>query len=215
MSRTPVDDHAGAGLEEQALGPDLESRVVDDDHQALKLWLRLLACTTRIEDQIRNRLRQHFDTTLPRFDLLAQLERHPEGLSMRELSQRLMVTGGNVTGVVDQLEAEALVQRQPHASDRRSFTVTLTPAGRRQFRRMAATHEAWVVELLGGWNATQKGEVYGLLAHLKLHLAGQESGKGAGKSALASASRAAPRANPASNPKATKSVAPARRKGSP
>lgn len=183
------------------LGPDLESRVVDDDHQALKLWLRLLACTTRVEDQIRNRLRQQFDTTLPRFDLLAQLERHPEGLSMRELSQRLMVTGGNVTGVVDQLEAESLVQRQPHASDRRSFTVTLTPAGRRLFRRMAATHEAWVVELLGGWSAAQKGEVYGLLAHLKLHLAGLESGR-------------AP-ARPIKPGKAAKSPATPRRKGSP
>ncbi len=189
------------------LGPDLESRVVDDDHQALKLWLRLLACTTRVEDQIRNRLRQQFDTTLPRFDLLAQLERHPEGLSMRELSQRLMVTGGNVTGVVDQLEAESLVQRQPHASDRRSFTVTLTPAGRRLFRRMAATHEAWVVELLGGWNTAQKGEVYGLLAHLKLHLAGLESGRTTPRSAKPGKVGAAG--------KAGKSPATPRRKGSP
>ena len=204
MSRPPSEMHVQAHAagqtdqpdERSQLGPDLESRVVDDDHQALKLWLRLLACTTRVEDQIRNRLRQQFDTTLPRFDLLAQLERHPEGLSMRELSQRLMVTGGNVTGVVDQLEAESLVQRQPHASDRRSFTVTLTPAGRRLFRRMAATHEAWVVELLGGWNAAQKGEVYNLLAHLKLHLAGLDqarpSGK-AGKPAKASAASPAPR----------------------
>ncbi|MBB2484076.1 MarR family transcriptional regulator [Mitsuaria sp. WAJ17] len=204
MSRPPRELHAQALTAEQAedavlLGPDLESRVVDDDHQALKLWLRLLACTTRVEDQIRNRLRQQFDTTLPRFDLLAQLERHPEGLSMRELSQRLMVTGGNVTGVVDQLEAESLVQRQPHASDRRSFTVTLTPTGRRLFRRMAATHEAWVVELLGGWNAAQKGEVYGLLAHLKLHLAGLEQARPApkpgkpGKPGDASAPSTAPR----------------------
>lgn len=185
-------------------GPDLESRVVDDDHQALKLWLRLLACTTRIEDQIRNRLRQQFDTTLPRFDLLAQLERHPEGLSMRELSQRLMVTGGNVTGVVDQLEAESLVQRQPHASDRRSFTVTLTPTGRRLFRRMAATHEAWVVELLGGWSPVKKAEVYGLLADLKLHLASLD------------ASRAPARPiKPARPAKAAKSPATPRRKGSP
>lgn len=201
MSRPSIDlpaevQAADAAGEAAQLGPDLESRVVDDDHQALKLWLRLLACTTRIEDQIRNRLRQQFDTTLPRFDLLAQLERHPEGLSMRELSQRLMVTGGNVTGVVDQLEAESLVQRQPHASDRRSFTVTLTPSGRRLFRRMAATHEAWVVELLGGWNATQKGEVYGLLAHLKLHLAGLDQARPsakAGKTSKAAAASPAPR----------------------
>ncbi|MCH7345137.1 MarR family transcriptional regulator [Pelomonas sp. CA6] len=150
--------------------PDLESRVAEHDHQALKLWLRLLACTMRIETQIRSRLRQDFGTTLPRFDLLAQLERHPQGLSMRELSQRLMVTGGNVTGITDQLEAEGLVQREPHPSDRRSFSVKLTPAGRRQFKRMAATHEAWIDELLAGWNAEQKTQVYALLAALKGHL---------------------------------------------
>ncbi|MDN3545425.1 MAG: MarR family winged helix-turn-helix transcriptional regulator [Roseateles asaccharophilus] len=151
--------------------PDLESRVNDRDHQALKLWLRLLACTTRIEDQIRQRLRADFGTTLPRFDLLAQLERHPDGLSMRELSQRLMVTGGNVTGITDQLEAEGLVQREPHPSDRRSFTVKLTAAGRRQFKRMAATHEGWIVELMAGWDKEQKSQVYELLAGLKTHLA--------------------------------------------
>jgi len=149
---------------------DLESRVVDDHHQALKLWLRLLACTTRVETQIRNRLRQDFATTLPRFDLLAQLERHPNGLSMRELSQRLMVTGGNVTGITDQLEAEGLVVREARPSDRRSFTVKLTALGKRQFKKMASTHEQWVIELLGGWSAEEKAQVYGLLAVLKDHL---------------------------------------------
>jgi len=152
------------------LGPDLESRVIDDHHQALKLWLRLLACTNRVEGVIRKRLSQDFATTLPRFDLLAQLERHPEGLAMRELSQRLMVTGGNITGITDQLESEGLVVREAHPSDRRSFTVKLTPQGRRQFKRMAATHEQWVVELLGGWSAEQKTELYGLMAVLKNHL---------------------------------------------
>ena len=148
---------------------DLESRVVDDHHQALKLWLRLLACTTRVEAQIRSRLRSEFDTTLPRFDLLAQLERHPDGLSMRELSQRLMVTGGNITGITDQLEAEGLVAREAHPSDRRSFAVKLTAAGRRQFKKMASTHEQWIVELLSGWSAEEKAQVYGLLAVLKDH----------------------------------------------
>ncbi len=149
---------------------DIESRVVDDHHQALKLWLRLLACTTRVETQIRSRLRAEFDTTLPRFDLLAQLERHPDGLAMRELSQRLMVTGGNITGITDQLEAEGLVVREDHPSDRRSYTVKLTPAGRRQFKKMAATHEQWVIELLAGWGAEEKAQVYDLLAVLKNHL---------------------------------------------
>jgi DNA-binding MarR family transcriptional regulator len=149
---------------------DLETRVVADDHQALKLWLRLLSCTTRVEAQVRNRLRADFATTLPRFDLLSQLERYPDGLSMRELSQRLMVTGGNVTGITDQLESEGLVQRETHPSDRRSFNVKLTPAGKKAFRKMAHTHEEWVIELFEGWNAAEKAQVYGLLSKLKQSL---------------------------------------------
>ncbi|HEV6965474.1 MULTISPECIES: MarR family winged helix-turn-helix transcriptional regulator [Roseateles] len=149
---------------------DLETRLSADDHQALKLWLRLLSCTTRIEDLIRQRLRQEFGTTLPRFDLLAQLERHPDGLTMRELSRRLMVTGGNVTGITDQLEAEGLVLRETRSDDRRSFIVKLTPQGRRQFKRMATVHEAWIVELFAGWSPAQKSQVHELLAHLKTHL---------------------------------------------
>ena len=150
---------------------DLESRVGEADHQALRLWLRLLSCTTRIEGVIRNRLRSEFGTTLPRFDLLAQLEREPEGLTMGELSQRLMVTGGNVTGITDQLEGEGLVVRAGHPGARRAYRVRLTAAGRRQFRRMAATHEGWIVELLEGWDGAQKAQIHTLLATLKQHLA--------------------------------------------
>ena len=149
---------------------DHESRVADDHHQDLKLWLRLLACTTRVENVIRQRLRSEFGTTLPRFDLLAQLDREPEGLSMGELSVRMMVTGGNVTGIVDQLESEGLVVREDHPTDRRAFRVRLTPAGRRQFRRMAAVHETWIVELFEGWSPAQKRQVHDHLATLKQHL---------------------------------------------
>ena len=149
----------------------MESRVKDTHHQALKLWLRLLSCTTRVEGVIRDRLRREFATTLPRFDLLAQLEREPDGLTMGELSQRLMVTGGNVTGITDQLEAEGLVRRAAHPSDRRAFAVQLTPNGRRQFRRMAAIHEQWVVELFAALGGRQQNQMYTLLAGLKEHLA--------------------------------------------
>jgi DNA-binding MarR family transcriptional regulator len=89
---------------------------------------------------------------------------------MRELSKRLMVTGGNVTGITDQLEAEGLVLRETRADDRRSFIVRLTPQGRRQFKRMAATHEGWIVELFAGWTPAQKSQVHELLAQLKTHL---------------------------------------------
>ena len=150
--------------------PDLESRAADSDHQALRVWLRLLACTTRIEGAIRNRLRAEFATTLPRFDLLAQLERSPEGLTMGELSQRMMVTSGNVTGITDQLEAEGLVARGAHPHDRRAWVVKLTPAGRRLFKRMAATHEGWIAELLAGWSPEELQRVQALLGKLKTHL---------------------------------------------
>jgi DNA-binding MarR family transcriptional regulator len=112
---------------------DLETRVTDEDHQALKLWLRLLACTNLVETDVRGRLRTEFGITLPRFDLMAQLERNPDGLKMNELSQRLMVSGGNVTGLTDQLEKEGLVIRMDDPEDRRAYTIKLTPAGRALF----------------------------------------------------------------------------------
>src|SRR4030088_1098898 len=92
---------------------DRETIARSDEHRALRIWLRLVPCPQMIERVVRSRLREQFGTTLPRFDLLAQLERHPEGLKMNELSRLLMVTGGNVTAIVDQLEKEALVERLP------------------------------------------------------------------------------------------------------
>ena len=127
---------------------DAETRIASDDHAAIRLWLRMLATNRLIETRMRRLLQERFETTLPRFDLMAQLEREPQGLSMSELSRRMMVTGGNVTSIVDQLEKEQLVQRQMQASDRRSFTVSLTEAGRTAFAAMAQAHEGWVVDLL-------------------------------------------------------------------
>src|ERR671911_1622994 len=121
-----------------------------DDHSALRIWLRLLTCTQLIERRVRSGLREEFSTTLPRFDLMAQLERHPEGLKMNELSRLLMVTGGNVTTIVDQLEKEGLVERLDDAEDRRAFRIRLTRAGDKSFAEMARAHEQWVVELLSG-----------------------------------------------------------------
>lgn len=146
---------------------DMEVRSHADHHASLRLWLRLLSATTRIEDKIRQRLRDQFNITLPRFDLLAQLEREPKGLSMSELSRRLMVTGGNVTSIVDQLEKEQLVQRQMQAWDRRTYTVCMTQAGRNAFAAMATAHEGWVVELLSPLGARQQEQLHVLLGTLK------------------------------------------------
>lgn len=151
---------------------DLESRMAspEDHHQAIKLWLRLLTCTNLIEGEVRSRLRAEFGTTLPRFDLMAQLERHPQGLTMNELSRRMMVTAGNVTGITDQLEREGLVVRQAHPQDRRAITVKLTPEGHRRFAAMAEVHEGWIIGLLAGLTREDKETLYGLLAKLKRHL---------------------------------------------
>lgn len=149
---------------------DLASRLTGDHHQALKLWLRMLSCTVRIEGEIRSRLRTTFGITLPRFDLMAQLERHPEGLRMGELSKRMMVTGGNVTVITDQLEQENLVQRVPDQNDRRVFSVRLTPAGRKAFAEMAAIHEDWVTELLHDLTDEEKANMITLLDKMKRQL---------------------------------------------
>jgi DNA-binding MarR family transcriptional regulator len=138
-----------------------------DDDRALRIWLRLLTCTQLIEREVRTRLRERYGTTLPRFDLMAQLERHPEGLKMNELSRLLMVTGGNVTAIVDQLEKEGLVERLSEPSDRRAFRIRLTRSGERTFAEMAGAHEAWVVDLLGGLTRKEHEELLKLLAKLK------------------------------------------------
>ena len=153
---------------------DHEFRAHADQHASLRLWLRLLSCTTRVEDKIRQNLRESFDITLPRFDLMAQLERHPEGLTMGELSRRMMVTGGNITTIVDQLEKEKLVQRQVGVNDRRSFTVKLTKAGRDAFADMAVAHEEWVADMFAGLSKNQQTQLHTLLGALKKNLQKQE-----------------------------------------
>jgi DNA-binding MarR family transcriptional regulator len=138
-----------------------------EDHRALRLWLRLLTCTQLIEGQVRSRLRERFATTLPRFDLMSQLERYPAGLKMNELSRRMMVTGGNITGIVDQLAKEGMVERQADPSDRRALRVRLTRAGERLFAEMARAHEEWIVATLSGLNRREHAELFRLLAKVK------------------------------------------------
>lgn len=149
---------------------DIEARAHEDHHDALRLWLRLLTCTQLIEQQVRTGLRERFETTLPRFDLMAQLERAPEGLKMNELSRRMMVTGGNVTGITDQLEAEGMVQRLPLEGDRRALLIRLTPTGKKAFAEMARVHEGWIVEALAGLSEREVETLHKLLGKVKQHI---------------------------------------------
>ena len=148
---------------------DREFNARREDHSALRIWLRLLTCTQLIERRVRSGLREEFGTTLPRFDLMAQLERYPEGLKMNELSRLLMVTGGNVTAIVDQLVKEGQVERLDDSADRRAFRIRLTRSGEKSFTEMARAHEQWVVELLAGLSRKEHDELLKLLAKLKQH----------------------------------------------
>ena len=155
-------------MSRQAVKPTgLESRVAPDDHQALRLWLRLLSCSTEIENEIRKRLRSEFGMTLSRFDYLAQLHRAPQGMRMSELSRRLMVTGGSVTGLTDELVKDGHVVREDDPQDRRSWRVRLTPEGTRLFEAAAGVHEQWVVELFAGVPATDRKQLHDLLGRLR------------------------------------------------
>ncbi len=150
---------------------DAETKVAErpGDHEAeLRLWLRLLTCTTLIECEVRSRLRETFDVTLPRFDLMAQLDRAPNGMTLGELSQRMMVSNGNVTGLVERLVSLNLVERTPAPNDRRAMIVTLTPEGRRTFRALARTHEGWIADIFGDLTANEIETLMKLLAKTKL-----------------------------------------------
>lgn len=148
---------------------DMEARAHSEHPEALRLWLRLLTCTQLIEKQVRGGLRERYDTTLPRFDLMAQLERAPEGLKMNELSRRMMVTGGNVTGITDQLAAEGLVDRVDVEGDRRAYRVRLTAKGRKLFHEMAHQHERWIVDAFAALTDKEIATLHKLLGKVKDH----------------------------------------------
>ena len=146
---------------------DRETAATRDDKLELRLWLRLLTCSSLIERNVRGALRENFDTTLPRFDLLAQLDRAPDGLAMGDLSARMMVSNGNITGLTDRLVEEGLVKRTQSARDRRSSHVSLTPAGKRAFDAMTPEHERWIDDMMAGMTRQEMQQLFQLLGKLK------------------------------------------------
>lgn len=151
-----------------------EARAGSGDHAVLKLWLRMLATTTQIERDIRTRLRERFGITLARFDYLSQLHRYREGLSMRVLSRYLMVTGGNVTALTDELEREGTVVRRSSPDDRRSWIVSLTPQGRRAFETMAGEHEQWILGMFSALDSATVQQLHAHLGALRVHMLREE-----------------------------------------
>jgi DNA-binding MarR family transcriptional regulator len=150
--------------------PDSDELPRSDGRHALRLWLRLLGCTHRLEQTLGQRLRRSFGTSLARFDYLAQLQHYPDGLRMKALSRRLMVTGGNVTGLTDQLLVEGYVTREVDPNDRRSNIVRITPLGQASFERMAVAHRQWVDTLLAGVAEADRQVLHRLLGGLSRSL---------------------------------------------
>lgn len=156
-----------SGQPQHAAVVDFETAVPDDERLELRLWLRLLTCANLIEGAVRRGLRDSFATTLPRFDLLAQLDRAGDGLTMSALSRRMMVSNGNVTGLVGRLEAEGMVETRPEDSDRRAQRVRLTALGKAAFDAMTPAHAAWIARMTSGLSRHEMAQLHALLAKLK------------------------------------------------
>src|SRR5262245_20534283 len=158
-------------MDAETIPLDAETKVAErpqDHREELRLWLRLFACKELIESEVRRRLRENFSVTLPRFDLMAQLDRAPKGMTLGELSQRMMVSNGNVTGLVDRLVEQGLIDRRPSPKDRRSQIVTLTAEGRRFFRAMARANGDWIGEMFDELSASDIESLLRLLAKTKM-----------------------------------------------
>lgn len=149
----------------------LEASVTSDDHQSLRLWLRMMSCTNQVNAEIRRRLRTEFGMSIARFDYLAQVHRYPAGLTMTELSSLLMVTGGNVTGLTQELEKDGWVVRETDPTDRRSSRVMFTSPGRDAFERIASVHEAWVIAMFSGLKSADRLQLTQLLGQLRVLVA--------------------------------------------
>ena len=148
----------------------MDQRKRQDEHADIRLWLRLLFCASTIESRLQSRINDRFGMSLARFDLLSQLERTPDGLTMTELSRRMMVSNGATTSLVDRLEEDGLLKRAPHPGDRRATIIHLTAKGRTKFLSMAKEHEVWIADLLGSMDADVKTMLLAGLGVLKHHL---------------------------------------------
>ena len=137
------------------------------DRSSIRLWLRLLSCTMVMEKRVKRRFAEQFGATLPRFDVLAALDRHPDGMTMGALSSSLLVSNGNVTALVQTLLRDGHVEMSPAPSDRRASIVRLTEAGRLYFADLAEAHHGWIDAMLAGLSLADREALYKLLGALK------------------------------------------------
>ena len=166
----------GAARIEIVAGSDMETRGLEASgaHARpgdLRLWLRILTIHKLINNEVRRRLREQFGMSLSRFDLLAQLDGRTDGMRMGELSKRLMVTTGNITGLVDELVAEGLVERLPDPTNRRASLAVMTVKGRKLFGAAAKANEAWIADMFAGLSAAEKAAMFDMLGRQKADIA--------------------------------------------
>lgn len=149
---------------------DAETKIADapNDHRdQLRLWLRLFSVTRLMENEVRRRLQSEFDVTFPRFDILSQIYRVPDGLNLGELSRRLMVSPGNITSVIKRLIDDGFIVRTHNPNDRRENIVQMTPLGQVKFTEMAAANEAWIGNLTAGLSPADVKALLALLQKTK------------------------------------------------
>src|SRR5438445_1399979 len=149
---------------------DSETKAVElrEEHgNEIRLWLRPLTGTSLIEGEVRSRLRERFDVTLPRFDRMAQLDKVPDGMTLSDVSKRMMVSNGNVTGLVERLVESGHLDRRTSETDRRVQVIRLTRSGRAEFRKMAAEHQSWIADMFGDLSPKDVRELMRLLARPK------------------------------------------------
>lgn len=150
------------------LDSETKAAELPEDHgNELRLWLRLLTCATLIEGEVRRRLRERFHVTMPRFDLMAQLDKAPGGMTLSDVSKRMMVSNGNVTGLVERLVESGHIDRRTSETDRRVQVIRLTKLGRAEFRKMAQDHEGWIAEMFADLTEKDVRELMRLLAKAK------------------------------------------------
>lgn len=106
-----------------------------------RFWLQILNVHHLIYNDLNARLINESGLSIAKFDVLAQLYRFPEGISMGALSKKLKVTNGNVSGLVTRLEADGYVRRSVEPNDRRSFRASITPVGKAVFEKAMAKHQ--------------------------------------------------------------------------
>jgi DNA-binding MarR family transcriptional regulator len=114
----------------------------------LQVHLRLARCRNLMMREMRRSV-ERWNLTLPQFDVLAELARAPEqGFTFVELSRLLLVTSGNLTGIIDRLEEDGLVKREPERTDRRVTRMRLTPLGKRRMDDILPLHASDVAQML-------------------------------------------------------------------